>query len=143
MVALLARDGEDPLIGVDDDDLPAAQSFTGNSDILVAPAWRLPHGVERRRAAKAWIAERLAEEYGLVASQWFELGGMYHPSPGLTPERVHPFAVEARQGTGGAGKRSICWLSIREAVAQADRIRDGHLRIVLFRAAHALGLLTV
>lgn len=140
VLALLAGNGEDPLIGIDDDDLPAAQSFNGNSGILVAPAWRLPHGIQRRRDAKAWIAERLSEEYGFHALQWFELGGMYHPSPGLTPERVNPFAVEVGRSSGGAG-RPIHWLPVREAVAHADRIHDGHLRIVLFRAAHALGLL--
>jgi hypothetical protein len=32
-------------IGIDDDDLPAAQCFHGNSEILVAPAWRLPREV--------------------------------------------------------------------------------------------------
>lgn len=41
--ALLRRDEDTIWIALDDDDLPAAQSFTGNSELLVAPAWRCPH----------------------------------------------------------------------------------------------------
>ena len=39
---LRAARGGEVLFGVDDDDLPAAQLFTGNSNLLVAPAWRIP-----------------------------------------------------------------------------------------------------
>ncbi len=138
--ALLARVGTEILIAVDDDDLPAAQSFTGNSNLPVAPAWRLPSELVRRRDAMAWIAERIAREYGYAAARIRELGGRYHPSPGLTPERVHPIAIEIDRRIG-EGTRSLEWISIREAVQHADRLEDGHLRVVLFRAAHALGLL--
>jgi hypothetical protein len=140
VTALLARHGDEVLIALDDDDLPAAQSFNGNSNLLVAPAWRLPCEVTSRRAAFAWTSERIAKEYGLHASRWFELGGRYHPSPGITPERVYPFAVEIDSVTGD-GERPLEWVSLRDAIANADRLHDGHLRVVLFRAAHALGLL--
>src|SRR5439155_15543305 len=63
--ALLTRRGDEILIGVDDDDLPAAQSFTGNSALFVAPAWRLPKSITRRRDARRWIEERLLREYGV------------------------------------------------------------------------------
>jgi SAM-dependent methyltransferase len=139
VTALLVRSGEEVLIGVDDDDLPAAQSFTGNSNLLVAPAWRLPRTVRRRRDARAWIEERLRREYALEALQWAELGGKYHPSPGITPERCHPFAVEVRPG--GEGERRLHWVRLRELASRAGAVHDGHLRVVLFRAAHALGLL--
>lgn len=138
--ALLARSGDGIMIGLDDDDLPAAQSFNGNSELLVAPAWRLPRDVRTRHEAQEWTATRIAKEYGLRAAKWFELGGMYHPSPGVTPERVYPFAVEI-DARIAEGERAIHWVRIEDAVANADRLRDGHLRIVLFRAAHALGML--
>jgi ubiquinone/menaquinone biosynthesis C-methylase UbiE len=136
--AILARSGDDLLIAVDDDDLPAAQSFNGNSNLLVTPAWRLPHGLRRRSEAHRWIRERIASEYGLETSAPRELGGPYHPSPGLTPERVYPLALSVERTTS-LGR--LHWISIREAIAHADQLRDGHLRIVLFRAAHAFGLL--
>ena len=43
------------LIGVDEDDLPAAQAFSGNSNLLVAPAWRLRNDVHDMSAARAWM----------------------------------------------------------------------------------------
>jgi SAM-dependent methyltransferase len=138
--ALLTRSGGEVLIGVDDDDLPAAQSFNGNSELLVAPAWRLPRNIVRRRDAKRWIEERLMREYGIRAKRFWELGGQYHPSPGITPERVMPFAVEIDAQVSPA-LRPLCWLPLADAIRYADRIQDGHLRIVLFRASHALGLL--
>ena len=138
--ALLTRADGELLIAVDDHDLAAAQSFNGNSEILVTPAWRLPHAVVRRTDALRWTTDRLAREYGLQPVQWFDLGGMYHPSPGVTPERVYPFAVEVE--IEGVEERALTWISIRDAVAHAAQLRDGHLRIVLFRAAHALGVLS-
>jgi ubiquinone/menaquinone biosynthesis C-methylase UbiE len=135
-VALLARRNGEILIAVDDDDLPAAQSFNGNSELLVAPAWRIPHAMTRRSEAKEWVAAQLLAEYGFETSQWFDLGGMYHPSPGLTPERVYPFAIEAGPRVSSAA-RTLHWLPLTDAVANASRLRDGHLRIVLFRAWHA------
>lgn len=138
--ALLARSGDTMLIGVDDDDLPAAQSFSGNSDLLVAPAWRLPRSIERRADAVRWILERLESEYRAHAGRVWELGGMYQPSAGLTPERVYPYAFEIDRLEEAAG-RSLLWVPITDAIRHAGRLHDGHLRIVLFRAAHALGLL--
>ena len=43
--ALLRKSGDTVYIGIDDHDLLAAQSFYGNSNILVAPAWRLPRKI--------------------------------------------------------------------------------------------------
>ncbi len=138
-VALLTRSRGEVLIGIDDDDLPAAQSFTGNSNIAVAPAWRLPRELTTRRDAKQWIAMRLQREYGLLPRTWFELGGKYHPSPGVTPERVFPYAIDVKNE--GTGERQIAFLPLAEVIRDDELLRDGHLRIVAFRAAHALGLL--
>ncbi len=140
-VAVLARERDGRvLFGVDDDDLPAAQCFVGNSEILVAPAWRLPreiHGIERSRA---WIAARLRAEYGIEVGRTWELGGRYHPSPGVTPEVVYPLAVEVAS-LAGAGARPLHWVPLGEIAAARHHLRDGHLRVVALRAAHALGTL--
>ena len=61
-------------------------------------------------------------------------------APGLTPEVVHPYAVEIR-GASGAGARRMRFVRLREALAHLDLLVDGHLRIAALRAAHALGLL--
>jgi SAM-dependent methyltransferase len=137
--ALLLRAGGDVWLGIDDDDLPAAQCFHGNSQILVAPAWRLPREVASVTPAHEWLRTRLAAEHDVSCGEILALGGHYHPSPGVTPEVVHPVAVcVTRQGPGG---RSLAWVRLRDAVESLGDLADGHLRIVALRAAHALGLL--
>jgi hypothetical protein len=137
-VALLARAGDGVVIAVDEDDLPAAQGFGGNSDLLVAPAWRLPHDIATVGAARAWVAARVAADYGLETGEVWELGGPYRPSPGLTAEVVFPLALEIRGRR--AGGRNTHWLPIADLVAARAGLPDGHLRVVLLRAAHALGI---
>jgi hypothetical protein len=131
----------EPWIGIDDDDLPAAQCFHGNSEILVAPAWRLPREVASLTPARAWIRARLEEEYGVACGEAWELGGRYHPSPGVTPEVVHPLAIEVVGERASGGQRALTWVALRDAVANRADLREGHLRIAVLRAAHALGLL--
>jgi SAM-dependent methyltransferase len=138
-VAILAGAGGgsgDVLMGLDEDDLPAAQAFSGNSNLLVAPAWRLPREVSSLRDARAWVAERLAAEYGVAIGETWELGGAYRPSPGLTPESVFPLAVEA-SGVS-PGRRPLRWVPLRELVSRRAELPDGHLRVLSLRASHAL-----
>jgi hypothetical protein len=139
---LVHVDGE-VWIGVDDDDLPAAQCFRGQSQLLVAPAWRLPHDRTALYLAHAWIRERLERECGLDLGRMWTLGGRYHPSPGVTAEVVHPLAFEVFGELGGErrGERQLTWLPLRDTARHAGELRDGHLRVVSCRAAHALGLL--
>ncbi len=138
--ALLARQDGRVWIGLDDDDLPAAQGFSGNSELFVAPAWRLPKTVTAFSPAQRWIRERLSEEYGVRTKGIWHLGGPYFPSLGLTPEIVHPLAVQVTNIE--QANRSLRWIPLDEAVATRGTFKDGHLRIVLQRAAHALGLMS-
>lgn len=138
-VALLRRSGDEYFIGLDDDDLPAAQCFTGNSQILVTPAWRLPKSLRSMTPARRWIRARLENEYGLVLGQAWELGGYFHPSPGVTPEIVFPLAIEVTEESDFG--RPLVWVEIRDAVKNRASLNDGHLSTVLLRSAHALGLL--
>ena len=136
--AVLARQQGQVLIGLDDDDLPAGQAFEGHSDLLVAPAWRLPQEIRHLTAARQWVGRRLAEEHGLAVGRTWDLGGRFHPSPGVSPEAVYPLAVEV-QATSGAG-RPLHFVPLAQVLACLDRLKDGHLRVVARRAAHALGL---
>jgi SAM-dependent methyltransferase len=135
--APLWRAGDEIYIGVDDDDLPAAQAMSGNSQLLVAPAWRLPRDLATTTPARAWIAARLRSEYGLHCGDTFELGGRYHPSPGLSPEAAWPVAFEIFDHT--PAPRSLLWLPLADLATASDLLTDGHLRVVARRAAHALG----
>ncbi len=139
--AVLARVGGDVLIGVDDDDLPAAQAFEGSSALLVTPAWRLPRTVRTQRAALAFARERIEAMHDLELGRVFTLGGPYYPSPGVTPEVVHPFAFELKRERSPVRGTPLHWISLRSLRDELHAIRDGHLRVVALRAAHALGLL--
>lgn len=137
-VAVLRKQAGSVLMGIDDDDLPAPQCFRGSSNLLVAPAWRLPSTARGIDDAMGFVRERLRVEYGVEVGALFTLGGKYHPTPGATPELVHPFAASVVGESPGA--RKLLWVPLTELVAAARQLRDGHLRIAALRAAHALGL---
>lgn len=101
---------EGDCIGLEEIDQPALQCFEGRSDALVVPARRLDEG----------------EPLPAVGA----LGGPYHPSPGVTPEIVHPYVR-------GRTDEPLTWVHL----ADLAHALDGHTRIVALRAAHALGLL--
>ncbi len=136
---LVRRTEQGVLLGIDDDDLPAAQLFNGNSNLLVAPAWRVPRDRSTMTPARSFVRARLVEEYGLEVGRMWELGGRYHPSAGVTPEVVYPLAVEILGQ--GAAPRPLSWVPLEELVEARRELADGHLRIGVLRVAHALGKL--
>lgn len=138
-VAALLRHREQVLLGIAREDLPAAQAFRGSSNLLVAPAWRLPRDVDSLTPARAWVRERLEREYGVRTGRVWELGGRYHPTPGLTPEVVYPTAFEVVKA--GEAMNPLLWIPLPDLLERVDTLRDGHLRILCHRAAHALGML--
>jgi hypothetical protein len=135
-VALLRRAGDAIHIGVDDADLPAAQCIAGNSELLVAPAWRLPHDIRSLTPARAWILQRLRDELGVEVGDAWWLGGRYHPSPGATVEVVHPLAVDVASVSPGA--RPLHFIALPALLRAPAILSDGHLRVVAERSAHAL-----
>jgi hypothetical protein len=137
--ALLRKHEGKVWMAVDDDDLPAAQSFAGNSQLLVTPAWRMPMEIRTLTPALAWTRNKIKEEYGVTVGRSWELGGRYHPSLGLTPEVVHPVAFEVQEEEAAGG--DLNWVAIEDLIEGRARLQDGHLRIIALRAAHALGAL--
>ena len=90
-------------------------------------------------SAIAWATARLHAEYGVVCGAAWELGGPYHPSPGVTAEVVHPYAVEVTAVV--AAPRQLRWIAVADLLPHPELLVDGHLQIAVNRAAHALGLL--
>lgn len=144
--APIANIGGQLCLGLDDDDFATAQCFHGASEMLVAPAWRLPRELLTSeaplRAARAFVRERFAREHGLEIGELVELGGRYFPSAGMTPEVVHPWlAVVRGELTGASSTRRLRWVPLDDVLAHADAILDGHLRVVALRAGSMLGRL--
>jgi SAM-dependent methyltransferase len=138
-IALLRRAADRVWIGLVDDDRPAAQCITGMSEILVTPAWRVPRTIAGLRASRAWVRARTETEHGLELGECYELGGRFHPSSGTTPELVFPLALEVLGEREAA--TALVWIELRELIAADALQRDGHTRVLAWRAAHALGLL--
>lgn len=132
--AVLARIDGRACIGIDDDDRPASMAIEGSSRLLVSAAFRIPPEHDDLPNATRWVRSRLHAQYGLDASPLAELGGRYHPAPGLTPEVVHPYAWTTRVAVP-----SLQWVPLSDAARHADAIPDMHLRVAILRSAHALG----
>lgn len=135
-IILLRKHAGTVFVGLDDDDLPAAQSFEGNSALLVTPAFRLPDAVDGISQARSYLRERLLAEHGVRLGEIAPLGGKYYPSPGATPEVVHPFYAEITEEAPAA--HPLIWTPLRELLNEPRLLREGHLRIAAFRAAHAV-----
>jgi len=138
VAALLKHQGR-VFMGVAQEDLPAAQAFRGNSNLLVIPAWRMPQNIDSLSPARTWVQERMEKEYGVYTGDAWELGGRYHPTPGLTPEVVFPMAFEVRNVSEAPNR--LLWVPLDALLAQVEKLLDGHLRITCLRAAHALGMM--
>ena len=136
-VAPLWRGPEEVYFGLVDEDLPAAQCFSGHSNHLQAPAWRLPVEVTSLHDLPRYLMDALARENGLEVRDCFQLGGPYFPSPGVTPEIAYPWAVDVC-GQGGSAV-PLCWVPLSQLVQGFEHLKEGHLRTLVSRVARALG----
>lgn len=135
-VAPLWRGADTVYFGLVDEDLPAAQCFSGHSNHLQAPAWRLPEAVSTLHELPAYLVEALREENGLTVRESFSLGGPYFPTPGVTPEIAYPWAVDVC--AHAASKVALVWIPLPELVEGFAYLKEGHLRTLVSRVARAL-----
>lgn len=117
-------------VGLDLEDLPAAQAFSGSSRHWIAPAWRLPRAQKSLDQARIWLNEALIREYGAAIEDWAPLGGPYFPTPGLTPELVYPVAVRLQMIEPGR----LDFFPLDELMERWEEVSNGHLRCLLLRA---------
>ena len=122
--------------GLMDEDLPAAQCFSGHSNHLQAPAWRVPREVSGLPGLEIYLRESLRRENGVEARDTFALGGPYFPSPGVTPEIAYPYAVDVASCV--AGELALSWVSLAELVEGFAHLKEGHLRTLVSRVFRAL-----
>lgn len=147
-LALLAQASDGRLFfAIDDDDLPAAQCFTGHSDLWVTPAWRCPTSPHGWRGLTTFVRDAAVRDYGLAVGTLVPLGGRYFPSPGCTPEVVYPLLgtlllEPGSHAAADAATTRLRWQPLEALVSSREQLSDGHLRISVLRAAHAMGLLT-
>ncbi len=124
-------------IGVEQRDLPAPQAFGGSSTISTVPAWRLPLSVTHLDELGEYLADAMLRDFGVRVVRSWPLGGTYFPTPGVTPEIVHPFAAEVELDARSVP--SLKFIRLDKLADKLDAIEDAHLLIILNRALHALG----
>ncbi|MFP4385990.1 MAG: class I SAM-dependent methyltransferase [Alphaproteobacteria bacterium] len=74
--------------------MPVPQRFEGNGLSLSAPQYNIPKDVKNHRQLKQFVAEKMGVKPNMV----LKLGESYYTHIGITPQRVHPFAVFAPPG---------------------------------------------
>jgi SAM-dependent methyltransferase len=136
-VAPLWKHGQTVYFGVMDEDLPAAQCFSGHSNHLQAPAWRLPQSVRGLHELDSFLRAALLRENGLATRDSFQLGGPYFPSPGVTPEIAYPWAIDVAQCA--QAPYQLSWIPLQQLVEGFAHLKEGHLRTLVSRIFRALG----
>lgn len=103
--------------------------------------WELPAGkIDAGETPLATAQRELAEEAGVVAEHWRELGDMIS-SPGVFTERVHLFLATGLSAVAPAAEPhevfEIHWLPLGEAIcrAAAGEYHDAKTVIALLRSA--------
>lgn len=123
--------------GLMDEDLPAAQCFSGHSNHLQAPAWRLPSSVTCLDGLVAFLRAALLRENGVEVRDAFALGGPYFPSPGVTAELAYAWTADVT-----SLRQAPCvlsWVPLGQLVDGFAHLKEGHLRTLVSRVSRALG----
>ena len=69
--------------------LPVPERHKENGITIAAPSFNLPREIKDIETAKKYIAEK----YGVLPSMVIKLGESYFSHIGVTPQKIHPFAV--------------------------------------------------
>lgn len=133
------KTADDIFIGMENRNLPAPEFYGWNANIACVPAWRLPKRVTHIQQLDSFIKDAMKKDFNLTVNFSRELGGAYFASPGVTPELVYPFAVEA--SADDIHTSSLKWISLKNLIERIDKICDAHTIIAAYRLAHAAGLL--
>lgn len=71
--------------------LPIPQRHEGNGLSIAAPSFNLPPEVRTQKDIKRFIAEKMSVTVDMV----IKMGESYYSHVGVTPQRIHPYAVAA------------------------------------------------
>jgi hypothetical protein len=74
--------------------LPIPQRYEGNSTTISAPSFNLPREITDMKMARRFIAEK----FGVLPEMVLKLGESYFAHIGVTPHKIHPFAVIVPDG---------------------------------------------
>lgn len=118
-------------IGIEKRNLPVPQLIEGNSCLLAAPAFRLPKEISNQEEMKNYILER--DFFNTRVNTITKLGEKYLPCIGISPEQVYPYIVSLTKPT-----KDLFWIDLYQLIENADKLRDGHLLIAIYRLKHQI-----
>ena len=124
-------------VGIEFRDLPAPQRFSGNSSLACIPAWRLPFSIEHKFDLENFLREKFPQDFNVQFKNYWELGGSYFTSAGITPEIVYPAAIQL--DAESLGETDLKFFELKYLFENTNKIQDAHLLILLNRLGHALG----
>ncbi|MCC6207644.1 MAG: NUDIX hydrolase [Gammaproteobacteria bacterium] len=114
--------------------------------VIGAWLWELPAGkIDDGEPPLETARRELAEEAGLAATHWLDLGSIVS-SPGVFTERVHLYLARGLSAMPTALEHGELlephWIAMSDAVARArnGEIEDAKSIIALFRAATLIGI---
>lgn len=109
--------------------LPIPQRHEGNATTIAAPSFNLPPGIVNLQMAKKFIAE----QFGVLPSMVIKLGESYFSHIGVTPHRIHPFAVNIPEGTPDDPlTKFLPFYQLK--LLRRSLSKDTHLMVVIARA---------
>jgi len=119
--------------------LPVPQRYEGNGLTVSAPQFNIPKEISNYRMLKQFIAEK----FGVTPDMVLKLGESYFSHIGVTPQRIHPFAIAAPPAFFKDPKTRfmpiyqymLLWRSISKephfmtTIARAYRYMPAHMRM--------------
>ena len=107
--------------------VPVPQRFEDNGLTMNVPQYNIPKEIKNFRQLKQFVAEKMGVKPNMV----LKLGESYYTHIGITPQRIHPFAVFAPPG----GFKGVNFMPIdRILMHQKSLAKPVHFLTVLVRA---------
>lgn len=127
------------MAGITMEYLPVPQRFQGNGLTVRAPSFDLPKEIVNLHQARKFIADK----FGVSVNDVFKLGESYFCHPGVTPQRIFPFAVAAHRMPPKLLGGVVEFYPLRKFYNVLFRIMDWNLDLcsayALVKAARFLG----
>lgn len=134
------QSGGEIYIGVEDADLPTVQLHESHSNLIATPVFRVLNSVKDLDKLRLFTKNRLKSVFGVSTKNIYYLGSKYFSSSGLSAEAIYPMVAEI--DVNKVRPDSILhWIKLSDALNGHTQIKHGPLLTLVYRLAHAQGLL--
>lgn len=135
----ISKEKREIFVGINQEDFIAPYLHEGIASLFSLPTFRIPDNIESSAESYRWTIRRLGKFFGISTNQLQKLGGKYLASPGISPETIQPMICEVSHKE--SLENGLQWVSLKQLLANADKIKCLQLRTAVYRAGHMYGLL--